>query len=158
MADEAFTLSYLKCQETFLIDVVRRCLEAESKISILQNTVKEREVTIEEQSGKITELNEHLMQTLAGLEATTIQRDTLRDEHSKYRDEILALGELKEKCDKIEKNYEEHMKNYNLVNEAYQKLQAEYQTLLDTNEKLVSSEKKVNKVVKLEQPKKDDWS
>jgi len=155
MADEAFTLSYLKCQETFLIDVVRRCLEAESKISILQNTVKERDTTIEEQSIKITELNEHLMQTLAGLEATTIQRDTFREEHSKYRDEILALGDLKEKCEKIEKNYEEHMKNYNLVNEAYQKLQVEYQTLLDENQKL---DNKTPKVAKYDRQKKDDWS
>jgi len=155
MVDEDYTLSYLKRQETFLIDVVRRCLEAESKISILQNTVEERNNTIEEQNVKITELNDHLMQALAGLEATTIQRDTFREEYSKYKDEILALGNLKEKCEKIEKNYEEHMKNYNLVNEAYQKLQVDHQTLLDDQQK---ADNKITKFSNYNRQKKDDWS
>jgi hypothetical protein len=146
MSEDNYTVSYLKCQETFLIDVMRRCLDAESKISILQNDISKKDAVIEVHLNRINELNEHLMQAVAGLEATTIARDTYRDEHAKYRDEILALGDLKEKCEKIEKNYEEHMKNYNLVNEAYQNLQVEY-------EKLARSTKKT----KPDQTKKDDW-
>jgi len=149
MANEEYTVSYLKCQETFAIDLMRRCLGAESKVSILENTIKERDTVIEQQNAKMQELNEQVAQLLAGLEATTVQRDTYRDEHAKYRDEILALGDLKEKCEKIEKNYEDHMKNYNLVNEAYQKLQVEHQKLLEV---------KPIKVAKHEQQKKDDWS
>jgi len=151
MTDEKFTLSYMKCQETFIIDVMRRCLEAEAKISLLNDSLKAKDTSIREETDKNFTLSEQVTQLLAGLEATTIQRDTYRDEHARYRDEIIALGDLKEKCDKIEKNYEEHMKNYNLVNDAYQKLQVEYQTLLDSQQKVSSEEKKVNK-------KKDDWS
>jgi chromosome segregation ATPase len=151
MNDEKFTFSYMKCQETFIIDVMRRCLEAEAKISLLNDSLKAKDASIREETDKNFTLSEQVTQLLAGLEATTIQRDTYRDEHARYRDEIIALGDLKEKCDKIEKNYEEHMKNYNLVNDAYQKLQAEYQTLLDSQQKVSSEEKKVNK-------KKDDWS
>jgi molybdopterin converting factor small subunit len=151
MNDEKFTLSYMKCQETFIIDVMRRCLEAEAKISLLNDSLKAKDTSIREETDKNFTLSEQVTQLLAGLEATTIQRDTYRDEHARYRDEIIALGDLKEKCDKIEKNYEEHMKNYNLVNDAYQKLQVEYQTLLDSQQKVSSEEKKVNK-------KKDDWS
>jgi chromosome segregation ATPase len=151
MNDEKFTLSYMKCQETFIIDVMRRCLEAEAKISLLNDSLKAKDASIREETDKNFTLSEQVTQLLAGLEATTIQRDTYRDEHARYRDEIIALGDLKEKCDKIEKNYEEHMKNYNLVNDAYQKLQVEYQTLLDSQQKVSSEEKKVNK-------KKDDWS
>jgi len=151
MTDEKFTLSYMKCQETFIIDVMRRCLEAEAKISLLNDSLKAKDTSIREETDKNFTLSEQVTQLLAGLEATTIQRDTYRDEHARYRDEIIALGDLKEKCDKIEKNYEEHMKNYNLVNDAYQKLQVEYQTLLDSQQKIPSEEKKVNK-------KKDDWS
>ena len=151
MNDEKFTLSYMKCQETFIIDVMRRCLEAEAKISLLNDSLKAKDTSIREETDKNFTLSEQVTQLLAGLEATTIQRDTYRDEHARYRDEIIALGDLKEKCDKIEKNYEEHMKNYNLVNDAYQKLQVEYQTLLDSQQKVPIEEKKVNK-------KKDDWS
>jgi chromosome segregation ATPase len=151
MNDEKFTLSYMKCQETFIIDVMRRCLEAEAKISLLNDSLKAKDISIREETDKNFTLSEQVTQLLAGLEATTIQRDTYRDEHARYRDEIIALGDLKEKCDKIEKNYEEHMKNYNLVNDAYQKLQVEYQTLLDSQQKVSSEEKKINK-------KKDDWS
>ena len=151
MTDEKFTLSYMKCQETFIIDVMRRCLEAEAKISLLNDSLKAKDTSIREETDKNFTLSEQVTQLLAGLEATTIQRDTYRDEHARYRDEIITLGDLKEKCDKIEKNYEEHMKNYNLVNDAYQKLQVEYQTLLDSQQKIPIEEKKVNK-------KKDDWS
>jgi chromosome segregation ATPase len=151
MTDEKFTFSYMKCQETLIIDVMRRCLEAEAKISLLNDSLKAKDTSIREETDKNFTLSEQVTQLLAGLEATTIQRDTYRDEHARYRDEIIALGDLKEKCDKIEKNYEEHMKNYNLVNDAYQKLQVEYQTLLDSQQKIPSEEKKVNK-------KKDDWS
>jgi hypothetical protein len=151
MNDEKFTLSYMKCQETFIIDVMRRCLEAEAKISLLNDSLKAKDTSIREETDKNFTLSEQVIQLLAGLEATTIQRDTYRDEHARYRDEIIALGDLKEKCDKIEKNYEEHMKNYNLVNDAYQKLQVEYQTLFDSQQKAPAEEKKVNK-------KKDDWS
>jgi len=151
MSDNIFTTTYLQKQETFLVDVIRRCVEAESKLAVIQK----EHLDLQQKHNSVTD---QLTQVLVGLEATTSDRDKYRDEHSKYRDEILALGDLKEKCDKIEKNYEEHMKNYNLVNEAYQKLQIEYQALLDL-QKNQSAEKKVNKVVKLEQqPKKDDWS
>jgi hypothetical protein len=151
MTDEKFTLSYMKCQETLIIDVMRRCLEAEAKISLLNDSLKAKDVSIREETDKNFVLSEQVSQLLAGLEATTIQRDTYRDEHAKYRDEILALGDLKEKCDKIEKNFDDHMTNYNLVNEAYQKLQVEYQILLDSQQKAPTEEKKSNK-------KKDDWS
>jgi len=151
MTDETFTLSYMKCQETFIIDVMRRCLEAEAKISLMNDSLKAKDISIIEETDKNSVLSEQITQLLTGLEATTIQRDTYRDEHAKYRDEILALGDLKEKCDKIEKNYEDHMKNYNLVNQAYQNLQIEYQKLLDSQQKTLVEEKKINK-------KKDDWS
>lgn len=155
MSDEKYKISYLKCQETFLIDVVRRCLEAESKISILQETIANKDTEIFGLKEDVEERGSQITQLLAGLEATTVQRDTYRDEHAKYRDEILALGDLKEKCDKIEKNYEEHMKNYNLVTEAYQKLAQEHEQLKSEYEKLQQSDKKsVNKNTS----KKDDWS
>jgi chromosome segregation ATPase len=144
MVDETFTITYLKKQETLLIDIVRRCIEAESRLAVLQTEHSELQ-------NKHSVMSDQLSQVLAGLEDTTNQRNTYRDEHARYRDEIIALGNLKEKCDKIEKNYEEHMNNYNLVNDAYQKLQVEYQTLLDSQQKAPAEEKKVNK-------KKDDWS
>jgi len=141
MADTDFTIEYLKKQEAFLLDVTRRCVEAEANLSLLQNKHKELQ-------SSHNLLNEQLTQVLAGLESTTNERNVIREEHAKYRDEILALGDLKEKCEKIEKNYEDHMKNYNLVNEAYQKLQDDYQKLLEA---------KPTKNAKSEQQKKDDW-
>lgn len=159
MSDDSYKVSYLKCQETFLIDVIRRCLEAEAKISILQGTISSKNKELAEAADKNASQGEQIAQLLAGLEATTVERDRYRDEHGRYRDEILALGELKDKCEKIEKNYQEHMTNYNLVNEAYQKLAHEHEQLKVEHEKLQQSDKKsVNKVVKLDQAKKDDWS
>lgn len=159
MSDDSYKVSYLKCQETFLIDVIRRCLEAEAKISILQGTITSKDKELAEAAEKNAAQGEQITQLLAGLEATTVERDRYRDEHARYRDEILALGELKDKCEKIEKNYQEHMTNYNLVNEAYQKLAHEHEQLKVEHEKLQQSDKKsVNKVVKLDQAKKDDWS
>jgi chromosome segregation ATPase len=155
MSDDNYQISYLKCQETFLIDVVRRCLEAESKISILKEAVAVKDFEISGLRGNLEDQNSQITQLLAGLEATTIQRDTFREEHARYRDEILSLSDLKEKCDKIEENYEEHLKNYNLVNDGYQKLLLEYEQLKSEYEKLQQSDKKtVNKNT----PKKDDWS
>jgi chromosome segregation ATPase len=144
MADEIFTVTYLKKQETFLLDVVRRCIEAESRLAVLQTEHSELQ-------NKHSVMSEQLSQVLAGLEDTTNQRNAFRDEHAKYRDEILALGDLKQECDKIKKNFDDHMTNYNLVNEAYQKLQVEHQALLDSQQKVPPEEKKTNK-------KKDDWS
>jgi len=153
MSDDNYKISYLKCQETFLIDVVRRCLEAESKISILKEAVAVKDFEISGLRGNLEDQNSQIIQLLAGLEATTIERDTFREEHARYRDEILSLSGLKEKCDKIEENYENHMKNYNLVNDGYQKLTLEYEQLKSEYEKLQQSDKKtVNKNT----PKKDD--
>jgi chromosome segregation ATPase len=151
MSDQTFTLSYMKCQETFTIDVMRRCIEAEAKIYSINESIKAKDAQIREVTDKNFELSEQVSQLLAGLEATTNQRDNYRDEHSKYRNEILSLGDLKQECDKIKKNFDDHMTNYNLVNEAYQKLQIEYQTLLESQQKALAEEKKSNK-------KKDDWS
>jgi chromosome segregation ATPase len=153
MSDDNYKISYLKCQETFLIDVVRRCLEAESKISILKETIDVKDFEISGLKGNLKDQNSQITQLLAGLEATTIERDTFREEHARYRDEILSLSDLKEKCDKIEENYENHMKNYNLVNDGYQKLTLEYEQLKSEYEKLQQSDKKV---VNKNTPKKDD--
>lgn len=144
MTDDTFTITYLKKQEIFLMDVVRRCIEAESKLANLQSDHSELQ-------NKHSVMSEQLTQVLAGLEETTNQRNAYRDEHAKYRDEILSLGDLKQECDKIKKNFDDHMTNYNLVNEAFQKLQVEYQALLDSQQKAPAEEKKINK-------KKDDWS
>jgi chromosome segregation ATPase len=144
MTDDTFTITYLKKQELFLMDVVRRCIEAESKFANLQAEYSELQ-------NKHSVMSEQLTQVLAGLEDTTNQRNAYRDEHAKYRDEILSLGDLKQECDKIKKNFDDHMTNYNLVNDAYQKLQIEYQALLDSQQKAPAEEKKPNK-------KKDDWS
>lgn len=144
MTDDTFTITYLKKQELFLMDVVRRCIEAESKLASLQAEHSELQ-------NKHSVMSEQLTQVLAGLEDTTNQRNAYRDEHAKYRDEILSLGDLKQECDKIKKNFDDHMTNYNLVNEAYQKLQVEYQALFDSQQKAPAEEKKPNK-------KKDDWS
>jgi chromosome segregation ATPase len=144
MTDDTFTITYLKKQEIFLMDVVRRCIEAESKLANLQSDHSELQ-------NKHSVMTEQLTQVLAGLEETTNQRNAYRDEHAKYRDEIISLGDLKQECDKIKKNFDDHMTNYNLVNEAFQKLQQEHQALLDSQQKAPAEEKKINK-------KKDDWS
>jgi len=155
MQDESLRISYLKCQETFLIDVVRRCLEAESKISILQSTIVSKDNDINALLENQEQLKAQISQLLAGLDATTAERDRYRDEHSNYRDEILALGDLKEKCEKIEKNFEEHMANYNLVNQAYQKLSEDYAQLKSEHETLLKFDDKPNSKAK---QKKEDWS
>jgi chromosome segregation ATPase len=131
MNDQTFALSYMKCQEAFLVDILRKCIAAEAKVDSVNESAN---ASYEEMKNKNIELSEQVSQLLAGLESTTIQRDNYREEHSKYRDEILSLGDLKQKCEKIEMNYEEQMKNYNLLNEAYQKLQVEYQTLFDSKQ------------------------
>lgn len=143
---------YLQKQESFLVDVIRRCMEAETRLVQVS-----KELSDTQQS--LSVVNEQVTQLLSGLEATTKERDHLREEHSRYRDEILSLGDLKEKCEKIEKNHEDNMKNYHLVNESYQKLGHEHEQLKAELEKLQqqSDKKSVNKVVKLDQAKKDDW-
>lgn len=155
MSNDDYRVSYLKCQESFLLDVVRRCLDAEAKISILQNNINDKVRELAERDGRIESQSEQISQLLAGLEATTIQRDTYRDEHAKYRDEILALGDLKEKCEKIEANYQDHMTNYNLVKQAYDKLAADHELLKTEHDKLLASTEKKNPA---KTPKKDDWS
>jgi len=62
---------------------------------------------------------------------------------------------LKEKCEKIEKNFEEHMANYNLVNQAYQKLSEDYAQLKSEHETLLKFDDKPNSKAK---QKKEDWS
>jgi chromosome segregation ATPase len=149
MNDQNFALSYMKCQETFLIDILRRYIMAEAKADSVNESAN---ASYEEMKNKNIELSEQVSQLLAGLESTTIQRDNYREEHSRYRDEILSFGDLKQEYDKIKNNFEEQMKNYNLLNEAYQKLQIEYRKLLDSQQqKAPAEEKKINK-------KKDDWS
>lgn len=155
MNEEAYKVSYLKCQETLLYDVIKRCLDAEAKISLLSDSLRAKDALINQGAEKNASLSDQISQLLAGLDATTVERDTYREEHSKYRDEILALGDLKEKCDKIELNFEAHMKNYNIVNEAFEKLSGEHEQLKADHEKLVTLDKK-NTKVKSEQ-KKDDW-
>lgn len=142
MNDQTFALSYMKCQEAFLIDILRRCIAAEAKADSVNESAN---ASYEEMKNKNIELSEQVSQLLAGLESTTIQRDKYREEHSRYRDEILSFGDLKQKCEKIEMNYEEQMKNYNLLNEAYQKLQDEYQTLLASKQQKTPVEEKKSK-------------
>lgn len=156
MNNDDYKILYLKCQENFLLDVVRRCLEAEAKILILQNNVNDKIKELSESDSKIEQQTAQISQLLAGLEETTIQRNLIREEHARYRDEIIALGDLKEKCEKIEANYQDHMTNYNLVKGAYDKLAADYELLKTEHDKLlVTSIEKKNPA---KTTKKDDWN
>ena len=170
---DIFINAYLKKQEDFMVELIRKKLETEVKVQLLQTELQK--VLTE----KIP-LEDMVKQSMTGLEGITLERDKYKNKvtelENKLEKDIRALRdinvdnqtlitELKEQIKQsttLKSDYETLKNNYNKVNEELNRVNGELnrvlQELTKANEELTkANEKPIDKpaVINKKKLKKD---
>ena len=170
---DVFINAYLKKQEDFTVELIRKKLETEVKVQLLQTELQK--VLTE----KIP-LEDMVKQSMTGLEGITLERDKYKNKvtelENKLEKDIRALRdinvdnqtlitELKEQIKQsttLKSDYETLKNNYNKVNEELNRVNGELnrvlQELTKANEELIkANEKPIDKpaVINKKKLKKD---
>ena len=170
---DVFINAYLKKQEDFTVELIRKKLETEVKVQLLQTELQK--VLTE----KIP-LEDMVKQSMTGLEGITLERDKYKNKvtelENKLEKDIRALRdinvdnqtlitELKEQIKQsttLKSDYETLKNNYNKVNEELNRVNGELnrvlQELTKANEELTkANEKQIDKpaVINKKKLKKD---
>lgn len=113
---------YLTKQEALVVEFVRRTLQAETKVTLLESALQESNKQLEETN---TQLEHHKMlvnDMLVTLKTTTIERDTLRasvdnltTDLEDYHDLKLAIKTCKERLNTVSTDYSTLQNNYQAV-------------------------------------------
>ena len=170
---DIFINAYLKRQEDFTVEIIRKRLEAEVKAQLLQ--LELQKVLTEK-----TSLEELVKQSMTGLEGITLERDRYKNKLSeletKFEKDTRALRDinidnqtlitgLKEQVKEsatLKSDYETLKNNYSKVNEELNRVNGELnrvlQELTKANEELIkANEKPIDKpaVINKKKSKKD---
>ena len=125
--------TYLSKQEGLLLEHIRRMLQAETKITLLESALQDMYKRNEELSHQVDTTKVALDQSINGLSAVTNERNTLsdkiktletqlassRDALNKALVENSEIEKLKEKLNTVEEDYRVLKQNYSNVLERY---------------------------------------
>ena len=121
--------TYLSKQENLLLEHIRRLLQAETKISLLETGIQELHRKNKDLSEQLETCNVTINQSIVGLNAVTIERDKLLQDNESFRvslkacnaklnDQLIVnteLENLKERLKVSEGDYSTLKENYNRV-------------------------------------------
>ena len=170
--NDFFVETYIKKQETLFLEQMRRLLQADTKSTVLEIALNERNATVAELEEQLRQLNTAISQAVNGLQSITNERDTLKkklDEaegkvdyltefQNKYRtvenelaNKTLLAEKLNNELQSYQKNVdqlkENYSKNFDELKENYDKINGAYKTVEnELANKSVITEKLSNKV------------
>jgi chromosome segregation ATPase len=170
--NDFFVETYIKKQESLFLEQMRRLLQADTKSTVLEIALNERNATVAELEEQLRQLNTAISQAVNGLQSITNERDTLKkklDEaegkvdyltefQNKYRtvenelaNKTLLAEKLNNELQSYQKNVdqlkENHQKNVDQLKENYDKINGAYKTVEnELANKSVITEKLSNKV------------
>jgi chromosome segregation ATPase len=121
--------TYLSKQESLLVEHIRRLLQAETKIHLLETGIQELHKRNKELTEQVETFNVTVNQSIAGLQAVTLERDKLQQDNeslksslktcnTKLNDQLIVnteLEKLKERLRVSEDDYATLKENYNRV-------------------------------------------
>jgi chromosome segregation ATPase len=121
--------TYLSKQEGLLVEHIRRLLQAETKVSLLEAGIQELHRKNRELNDQLDTCNVTINQSIAGLQAITHERDKLQQDgeslrsslktcNAKLNDQLIVnteLEKLKERLRISEEDYATLKENYNRV-------------------------------------------
>ena len=146
--NDIFINAYLKKQEDFTVEVIRKRLEAEVKTQLLQ-------VELQKVIAEKTSCDELLKQALASLESVTVERDKYKDQSEKdtilIRDlqeqlknssglkaqvsslesDIKALRDINVNNQSLITELKEQVKEYHIIKDAYETTKNNYTRVLE---------------------------
>jgi hypothetical protein len=106
---------YLTKQEALIVEFIRRALQAETKIALLDSALQESNTQLEHHKTLVSDMHDTI-------KTTTIERDTLkasvdylRTELQDYHDLKLAIDACKEQLNTARSNYSTLQNNYQAV-------------------------------------------
>ena len=128
MNNDVSVETYIKKQESLLLEQIRRYLQAETKVALLETALQDMYKNNEELSSQITVLNTTVEQSINGLQSTTADRD----HYMSKADEVpILIGELnqskntiallKEEIKELNEALEVSTKAYSTLKENYNK-------------------------------------
>jgi chromosome segregation ATPase len=148
---DIFINAYLKKQEDFTVEVIRKRLEAEVKIQLLQTELQK--VLAEK-----TSLEDMVKQSLSGLEGITLERDKYKtkvsDLESKLEKDTRALRDININNQTLIDDLKVQVKSYSTLKSDYETLKNNYDRVCTELNKV--SEKPVTKK-KSKKEQESEW-
>jgi DNA repair exonuclease SbcCD ATPase subunit len=144
--NDFFVETYIKKQESLFLEQMRRLLQADTKSTVLEIALNERNATVSELEEQVRQLNTAISQAVNGLQSITIERDTLKkklleaeerieyltDFQNKYKiveNELANKSVIVDKLSNQLQTYQQDMdhirNNYNKVNDVYKTVENE---------------------------------
>lgn len=125
---DIFINAYLKKQEDFTVEIIRKKLEAEVKVQLLQTELQK---TLTEK----TSLEELVKQSVTGIEALTLERDgyktKLSDLQEKLEKDTRALRDINIDNQALITELKDQVKDYSILKTDYETLTNNYNKVLE---------------------------
>jgi chromosome segregation ATPase len=144
--NDFFVETYIKKQESLFLEQMRRLLQADTKSTVLELALNERNATVSELEEQVRQLNTAISQAVNGLQSITIERDTLKkklleaeerieyltDIQNKYKivenelaNKSVIVDKLSNQLQTYQKDMDQLKENYNKVNDVYKTVENE---------------------------------
>ncbi len=123
--------AYLSKQEGLVVEFIRRTLQAETKIAMLESALLESSRNAEALKERLERAEDTLNQSLVGLKAVTVERDELS---AKVKSLMLSLNDCLVEKSKLSEltalkaEYETIKSNYDLVRAELTRLQSSHES------------------------------
>ena len=139
--NDFFVETYIKKQESLFLEQTRRLLQADTKSTVLEIALNERNATVGELEEQVRQLNIAISQAVNGLQGITNERDDLKKKLLETEEKIEYLTDFQNKY----KTVENELANKSVIVE---KLSNQLQTYQQNMDQLKDNYDKVNNVYK----------
>jgi chromosome segregation ATPase len=150
--NDFFVETYIKKQESLFLEQTRRLLQADTKSTVLEIALNERNATVGELEEQVRQLNIAISQAVNGLQGITNDRDALQKKLTETEEKNQYLTELQNKYKTVEndlatkyRTVENELASKNVIVE---KLSNQLQTYQKDMDQLRENYNKVNDVYK----------
>jgi len=141
--NDFFVETYIKKQETLFLEQMRRLLQADTKSTVLEIALNERNATVGELEEQVRQLNTAISQAVNGLQSITNDRDVLQKKLTEAEERIEYLTEFYNKykivenelasktviVDKLSNQLQTYQKDMDQLKENYNKVNDVYKTV-----------------------------
>jgi DNA repair ATPase RecN len=145
--NDFFVETYIKKQETLFLEQMRRLLQADTKSTVLELALNERDAKINELEEQVRQLNTAISQAVNGLQSITNERDALKNKLQEANEKIEYISSFQDKyktaenelvnktviVDKLSTRVQTYQKDMDQMKENYNKVNS---ALEEANDKL----------------------
>lgn len=152
---------YLSKQEGVVLEFIRRALQAETKVAMLEEALNQTKQRLEAVEAQNANCNSTLNQSIVGMQALQVEKEQYKNEVSRLSTDVVDLRskletehDLNQTIQRLQTELEAKKSNYAAMMKAYEKLSEQLETTT-TELNALKSQKQQPKT----KPKtKDEWS